>query len=760
MRFDKPDGGKEVLPFTYCRHADDRAEWRWKAPPSERTLYNLHRLAERPDAPVLVVEGEKVADAAREIFPDRVAVTSQGGAAAARKTDWSPLAGRSVVIWPDNDDAGRRYAADVAELADAAGAASIAIVDVPPTFPEGWDLADPLPEEASSEDPVQLLHAAQIRQPNAATVATAPNSSVDENMPFRLANDGLFYCDPHEPDRGPRFVCGPFKLLAETRDAENRSWALLVELTDRDGVRHLEIINRSELAGDGAYLVGRLMDLGLTVPTDRKSRERFLDFLNRAKSAARARCVTSTGWHGDVFVLPDRTIGAGPEQVLLRSVGPVAHAYRSKGTLEEWRERVAAPAVGNSRPLLSICAGLAAPLLHLTGEESGGLHFRGGSSIGKSTSLFLAGSVWGGGSPSYVRQWRATDNGLEGVAAAHSDTLVCFDEMGQIDAVSAARAAYILANGSGKTRANRSGEARAPQQWRMLFLSTGEISLADKLAEVGRAGRAAAGQQVRVVDVPANAGAGLGVFENLHGHASGDAFARHLKAMSEEHYGHAGPAFVEALQAKREELVASVKARIHNFVEQHCPPDADGQVKRVAARFALLAAAGETARSEEIVSWPEGEAEAAAVRCFQDWLRARGTVEPTEVAEGIRQVLSMLDKHGSSRFENWTDLPGQAGSLTEGRTPNRLGWRRKNARDQWEYYVTASGMKDLTKGFDHRRILAALVEKGHLQPDGQGRSAKSLQVPSYPRQRLYHFVAPSNEEHDEDQVPASDDDLV
>ena len=155
-----------------------------------------------------------------------------------------------------------------------------------------------------------------------------------------------------------------------------------------------------------------------------------------------------------------------------------------------------------------------------------GLHLRGGSSIGKSTALFVAGSVWGG-SPlnGYVRQWRATDNGLEGVAVAHCDTLLCLDELSQIDARAAGAVAYMLANGAGKARASRSGESRAPMHWRSLFLSSGEISLADKLAEDGRNISLAAGQQVRVIDIPADAGAGYGLFEHLHGFTSADAFA-------------------------------------------------------------------------------------------------------------------------------------------------------------------------------------------------------------------------------------------
>jgi len=128
--------------------------------------------------------------------------------------------------------------------------------------------------------------------------------------------------------------------------------------------------------------------------------------------------------------------------------------------------------------VLSVATALAAPLLYLAGAESGGLHLVGGSSLGKTTALDVAGSVCGGGGVrGYVLQWRATANGLEGVAAAHCDALLCLDELSQVTPQAAGETAYMLTNGTGKTRATKQGAARKPAEWRILFLSTGEITL-------------------------------------------------------------------------------------------------------------------------------------------------------------------------------------------------------------------------------------------------------------------------------------------
>jgi putative DNA primase/helicase len=95
---------------------------------------------------VLVVEGEKTAEAAKRIFPGWAVTTSQGGSGAAEKSDWSPVNCKQVTIWPDADDPGEKYWRDVARLCHEAGAESVHVVDVPLSAPKGWDLADDAPE--------------------------------------------------------------------------------------------------------------------------------------------------------------------------------------------------------------------------------------------------------------------------------------------------------------------------------------------------------------------------------------------------------------------------------------------------------------------------------------------------------------------------------------------------------------------------------------------------------------------------------------
>lgn len=107
--------------------------------PETRPLYNLPNILLAPE--IVVVEGEKAADAL--IGQNIDATTAMGGAnAPLEKTDWTPLRGRKVVIWPDNDDAGREYAVRLKSYLEQNGALAVSVLNIPPTRPEKWDAAD------------------------------------------------------------------------------------------------------------------------------------------------------------------------------------------------------------------------------------------------------------------------------------------------------------------------------------------------------------------------------------------------------------------------------------------------------------------------------------------------------------------------------------------------------------------------------------------------------------------------------------------
>jgi hypothetical protein len=139
VRWNLDDGKKLIRPVSL--HADG---WHIGAMAEPRPLYRLPELAQAEV--VVVCEGEKTADAARAL--GFVATTSAGGSQAPGKTDLTPLAGKNVLILPDNDASGRKYAETVAgSLGRLTPPPEVRILDLAPhapRLPEGGDLADVL----------------------------------------------------------------------------------------------------------------------------------------------------------------------------------------------------------------------------------------------------------------------------------------------------------------------------------------------------------------------------------------------------------------------------------------------------------------------------------------------------------------------------------------------------------------------------------------------------------------------------------------
>ena len=129
-RYNKADGEKEFWPRTWWKNRKTgEEEWRWKNVPDPRPLYGLELLAQRPNAPVMVVEGEGKCDVARRIFPDHVVVSPMNGARSPHKADWSPLRARDVTICGDNDKPGEAFVQIVGRILVGLGC-KVSVVDI------------------------------------------------------------------------------------------------------------------------------------------------------------------------------------------------------------------------------------------------------------------------------------------------------------------------------------------------------------------------------------------------------------------------------------------------------------------------------------------------------------------------------------------------------------------------------------------------------------------------------------------------------
>lgn len=208
-RFDLPNGKKETLPMAWCKDQSGNTEWRWKSMADPRPLYRLPF----DDDFVVIVEGEKCADA---VSWCKIPVTTwAGGSAAIHKTDFSPLKGKTVVIWPDNDQPGFRAAASLISILKPI-AADIRVVNIPEGMPDGWDAADTTAYEIETLIGQATPPEEEVIDDDCFESALVPKQNDRiRDMPFRLLgmDDGVMR---YMPDNGQHIVsiapCGHSKL--------------------------------------------------------------------------------------------------------------------------------------------------------------------------------------------------------------------------------------------------------------------------------------------------------------------------------------------------------------------------------------------------------------------------------------------------------------------------------------------------------------------------------------------------------------------
>ena len=516
---------------------------------------------------------------------------------------------------------------------------------------------------------------------------------------YKMTGDGLVF----DGDA----IAGPFEILGRARDPQGDDWARWIRFKDADGRQHQVAIKDADLHGDPRTLAATLAGQGLWISP--RQRPQLIQYFNNLEVEERVTFVARTGWHtiGDrrVFVLPSEAFGAA-ELVLLNTDAASPYAYSGALLIGRTASADSLPASGlvslryQRHSLVRSCTSPVKMVVAFT--------FAGRAQ--------LARHHWRVRPPvfgvrvTYVRSWRATANGLEGAAVLATDTLLVLDELGVIDSRELHAAAYQLAIGHGKGRARRDGSMRMPSTWRVMVVSTGEVSIASKVEE-DRNRRARAGQEVRILDIPTDAGKGYGAFDRPRaGEDSASGLADEIVRSAETHFGVAGPAFLQAIiAADIDKITDSLNASIEAFCAHVVKFGSDGQIRRAARRLALIAVAGELAREFGIVPWQKGEAIKAAEFALEQWITGRGGGEAAEVIQAIRSVRLFIEKYGDSRFEN-ADVPESKIII-----PSRAGWRRGAGKDQIWLVLPETWRSEVCAGLDPAHVAKVLAAREMLE---------------------------------------------
>ncbi|MCG8994147.1 DUF927 domain-containing protein [Laribacter hongkongensis] len=567
--------------------------------------------------------------------------------------------------------------------------------------------------------------------------ATLP--PIPELPRFELRRDGLYFIDGKiDPDSGkvherpPLWLCDPLELVGTGVDDNGHAYRIARWRSRADQSEQREAIACASIGEREGW--GRLRAKGLAVSSKRTALEQLALYLQLEGRQDLHHVTERGGWRNGAYVLPSGEVLGHAEPPLFYT-GDRSHAsaYQAHGSLSGWREGVARLAQGNSRVMLAIGTALAAPLLELAGLESGGIHLFGASGCGKTTSAKAGASVWGEPAGQMLN-WDATALALANAAAARNDGLMLLDEVGQGDPRAIGMAAYRLFNGVGKMQGAKDGGNREQARWRVLVLSTGESDLAGFMASGGQ--RTHAGQEVRLASLPADAGRGLGTFDTLNGCTSAGALAKKLEQAAREHHGTVGQAFVEWVAERREEVATRLRHAIRDMRDL-LPPEASGQVRRVASRFALISEALELATKAGLTGWAVDEGKTAVFGCMAEWIDRYGLGNREDV-QILEQMEGWFALHARGRFINWDS----ASKDSEPAMRDCAGYfRRLDGELQWLVFPSVF-VNEIAAGFDRSVAADVATKAGMLKRGGDGKATSMHRTPDHNAgRRFYCFTA-------------------
>ena len=516
--------------------------------------------------------------------------------------------------------------------------------------------------------------------------------------------------------------CGPFEVLCWASDPKDNNPTLVLRFKGRRGFEKIHLFECADIHSDRSEMARRLTYSGLHIepsPRDRDALARYFSYLQKSIKQIGVR-VKTTGWHDieghRVFVLPHTTIGPTTARRVYLQTNE-ASRYSVKGTLEDWQAKIGNPAGKYPHLTLAVSLSFTGPLMIFAGQVGIGLNFTGTTSRGKSTALQVATSTWanGGLNGGYIVTYQGTANAIEMLAMLTSDTLLAVDEMSVGTAEKVFELSYRLFSGTGRARLNSNATMKEMSVFRTASISTGELTLKEKIAE-GKSGRKVlGGQEVRQIGNPVD-----DIFDGLADVGDADDYtmaaarlADHFRAYSEETYGTAGPAFVREL-VKRGIDAAEIKRRVAEFTKKNANKGAPETV-RVANAIGLTAVAGEMAAEFGIVDWAEGTATKAAEEKFGRWVANRGGAAQSTADQIIETTLRELFMVRAEQFHDVT----KPGWTVRG---ERIGFTDGDGVGRWWAFTQETWVKVL--GSNEARAIVLGKDKGWLRHDKDQNTAK------------------------------------
>lgn len=545
---------------------------------------------------------------------------------------------------------------------------------------------------------------------------------------FECLPTGLYYHGVGVDKHGITFpkppvrISDPFRIVGRGQSEDEREYRIIEYQRNGRGVKKLAAFPMGLVSRNDGLSYFR-ENLSICIKDRYKSE--LWDYVQWDGERTEWQITSRGGWCDEsctAYVLPNgEVIGHAANKVMYTGDNSRKAAYAVSGSLKEWQDEIARYARGNSRLLLALGVVFAAPLLGVLREESGGFHFFGSSSIGKSIAGMVAVSAIG--EPTGLKvQWKGTSLGFDNHAAANNDSIVFLDEIGEADQKTVKDVAYSIFNGVSKLQGAKQGGNRVQQTWRVLAISNGEYDAEHYLKQDGLEWNA--GQAVRLPAIPADVGKGFGSFDTLHDFDSSVALAMHLESSAKRIYGSAFRAYLRELTQNMQQQPEKTIARINQLRAEFgatLPPNMDSQPKRVAKRFILVAAALELASEWGITGFEKGIGMAGVRACFMDWYArdGKGNREENQI---LRNAINFMQEHGHGERLYLIDRGSYPVEPATGR--NHAGYRLKHS--ERIYINDTVFQQEICKGFDEKFVCKVLRDCGWLVSESPQRNKMKI----------------------------------
>ncbi len=507
---------------------------------------------------------------------------------------------------------------------------------------------------------------------------------IGDGLPRHYVNtaNGLFYIGGQKPVQVCTTPVVPVALFC----GKDKESGLGIRLMTGNGLgKYVKALVRFEdIVQSGAQVVGKLADRGFCVGSSPQQFALFDRFLQRCRSLPLPVYLMADAMG---FVSEDMAFLHGHEPVVTSLTGfdyllpgfRVRPGLHKGGALEEWINLIRENVHGWAQTF-ALSASFASMLLVPAGMDVGMFHFHGVSTTGKTLLLMLAASVHGdgsepgsGGNVNIIR-WNTTPNAMERLLADYSGLVACVDELGASNHKQLSSLLYNITSGTAKERLTRSLTADESFKWRMFILSTGEMSISEKLAE--QKAVLQGGQEHRAISMellPEDAQKPDEPVSETRARADA------LKTGLAEVYGHAGPAFIGKLLSGKNtagglRTYAEFSSWLQEQTDAYCNAleealrDEGRDITRVQRRglkrFALVWLAGEKALKYGLLPFESDAVAESVMSAARRWLDdnqnqynpVRNMLEElqlTLVTKSSRHFITLRDEHARCPGDMW-----------------------------------------------------------------------------------------------------------